>query len=134
MRLLSNRCFTSRDDLSAYIALYNGDHEAAYEDWIVTDPDAPPTCKDDFRDLFMEDEGEEVGNAEQPALHGDFSMFQVDPKFDEVRSNVDKQNFDWISATQQQYSDAEIRDAARWSERAFADFKLSRHSPSTRRR
>ena len=95
----------------------------------MTDPDAPPTCKDDFRDLFMEDEGEEVGNTEQPALHGDFSMFQVDPKFDEVRSNVDKQNFDWISATQQQYSDAEIRDAARWSERAFADFEAIAPQP-----
>lgn len=84
MRLLANRCFTSQADLDAYIAQYNGDYEAAYEDWVVTDPDAPATCKDDFRDLFMEDEGEEIAQPEQPALHGDFAMFQIDPKFDEV--------------------------------------------------
>jgi hypothetical protein len=53
VRLLSHRCFTSRFDLDSYVNSFGGDYEAAYEDFVVMDPDAPATCKGDFRELFL---------------------------------------------------------------------------------
>ena len=67
---------------------HHGDWEAAYEDFATNDDDAPACCKDDFREIVFRDDGEDVDNPEQPSVHPDYQIYQVNPRFHEVATRV----------------------------------------------
>lgn len=119
VRLLSFRSFQDQGDLDSYMESFDGDYQAAYEDFALMDPDAPSTCRDDFRHLVFEDEGTEIDSPEQANLHGDFAMFERDPKFDAIAAKATSQKFDWSARTQVRYTAQQIGDAQRWSQMAF---------------
>ena len=69
---------------------HNGDFEAAYEDFAVHDDDAPACCKDDFRDVLIEDDGEEVEDTgEGPRPHPDFQIYEVFRPLRDLMQRVD---------------------------------------------
>eukprot|EP00965_Chrysotila_dentata_P112170 3708303-Pleurochrysis_carterae.AAC.2 len=68
-QLHAHRCFTSKEDYNIHVYdYYNGDFEAAYEEF-AKGPDAPQCCQNDFREYNFIDEG-----AEPPADGRDVSV------------------------------------------------------------
>ena len=85
------------------------------------DPDAPATCKDDFRELFFEEEGEQVEPEHPAELNADYAMYQLDPAFASLSKKVTEQGYDWINHCAATYTETQIGDAARWTEVSLRD-------------
>ena len=96
---------------------HGGDWEAAYEDYATTDDDAPACCKDDFREIEFDEEGEEIRDPDAaPGIHPDFQVYQVNPIYDDVSKDIDAGATDWAARSAEQYSPQQVLDAARWCE------------------
>ena len=77
---------------------HNGDWEAAYEDFATSDDDAPACCKDDFRAIEFDDDGEEISDPNAaPGIHPDFQLYQVNPIYDDVSKDIDAGATDWAA-------------------------------------
>jgi ATP-dependent DNA helicase PIF1 len=121
VQLLSHKPFGCYAEFKQYMAAHDDDFEAAYEHFVLHDPDATPParCRDDFASeltLVMEDDGEEVANLaeEQSQPHDEFCMYEASPRFAHLLEPIRVQNIDWAARTASLYDPETVKDAARW--------------------
>jgi hypothetical protein len=94
---------------------HKGDYEAAYE-FFATSDEAPPCCKDDFREFDIEHDGEQVHDADAEAKpHPDFAFYQVHTAYAEASSRIKTSEINWGARSAEAYSADLIGSAARWS-------------------
>ena len=94
---------------------HGGDFEAAYEEFGKHHEDAPACCKDDFRSVVFEDEGEEVEDPDAaPGMHPDFQLYQVNPVFHALATRIAVGHIDWAARSAERYEPERIGSAARW--------------------
>lgn len=113
--------FESREAYNTYIRQHNENltksHYRAYLHFAHDeDADAPQCVKDDFRKLACEDDGEEIDNpSSQPIEDLTFSAFRKQrDSFKKVDSAMKGSTYDWVSNSQERYSDDEIKGASGW--------------------
>ena len=117
VRLQSHKPFKCRDEYVEYVyKQHMGDFEAAYEDFVLHDRDAPACCKDDFREFHIEQDGEQVNDPnDNPRLHEDFAgISQINPQYAAASSRMETSNVDWGARSARTYSADLIASAARW--------------------
>ena len=104
-QFLAHTPFDNEAHYFSYIRDHEFDWEAAYEFFVLHDPDAspPPCCRDDFASdltLVMDDEGTAVADdSEQAASHEGFAMFHVNSHFAHLAEPVRAQHVDWAART-----------------------------------
>jgi hypothetical protein len=78
-QLKAHRPFSSVADFKEYVyQRHDSDWEAAYEEFARFNDSAPACCKDDFRTIEFEEEGEEIHDPDAaPGLHPDFQLYQA---------------------------------------------------------
>ena len=115
IRLQSHKRFESRDAYNEYVyKQHKGDFEAAYEEFALN-PDAPACCKDDFREFHIQQDGQQVHDPnDDPRLHNDFAMYQVNPQYAAASSRIETSDVDWGARSARTYSEDLIASAARW--------------------
>ena len=126
MQLRKHKCFRSTREYNAFIfGQHDGDYEAAYEDFAKGDPQAPQACRDDFRDVIIEDDGEEIVDASKQGAtaDADFEIWSVNPRFEEARNRAAASAFDssfWVGRSKERYTPKQIQDAETWQRRMAA--------------
>jgi hypothetical protein len=118
-QLKAHKSFNCAAHFAEYVhGRHGGDYEAAYEEF-ATSEDAPHCCRDDFKEIEFEDDGEEINDANATAgLHRDFQVYQVNPVFDKVASSIDVSGTDWRARSAERYTPQQLKDAGRWLEHA----------------
>ena len=117
-QLKAHKSFSDRASFLRYIYDdHDGDWEAAYEDFATNDNDAPACCKDDFREIEFDDEGDEIQDPDAaPGIHPDFQVYQVNPIYDDVSKDIDAGSTDWAARCAERYLPQQVLDAPRWRE------------------
>jgi hypothetical protein len=110
---------TADDNYDAYMTKHGGSFESAYEEF-ANSPEAPSCCRDDFKAIEFEDEGNPVGDDRGEAHHG-FAVFEARTYNDPIENQLQIEPVDWWARnTDGRYSDELLADAARWQTRVKA--------------
>ena len=118
VQLQKHMNFKSRAHFNRYLHGFGRDYIAAYEDFALRDPQAPPCCKDDFREMNFEEEGTEVYSAAMQAqADPDFMLVHVSPEYQAAKAKIAGGTCDeqfWAQRSAARYSPEQLKDAATW--------------------